>query len=281
MSADLDGSAPKATASPGAPTLPTIGDTLRRAREARGLSLVKLAQDTRIAVRFLEALERNDAEPFPAEVYLQGSLRSYANALGLDGAALVRRFFEEKLGGPTTTGDSYRATPAPRPADADGSPVWRQSLMLVAGLLALLAFVLTRWHQVKPSHPARESAGPGTHAAAAAAPSPAPAETTPLRLNLEAVENTWARIKADNVRVYEGILPEGTTRQFEANTRFNVRVSKALGLILTFQGRRIDPVHQPESGNIKELTLDRDGIRLREIRRTIAASPAVPAGAAP
>ena len=276
----MDGSAPKSAASTGTPTPPTIGESLRRAREARGLSLGKLAQDTRIAVRFLEALERNEAEPFPAEVYLQGSLRSYANALGLDGAALVRRFYEEKTGGSTTTGNAYRATPAPRPAPGDGSPVWRQSIMLIAGLLALLAFVLTRWHQVKPStlasNPDSRAVQARRGAEGHAAPSARAVETTPLKLNLEAVENTWARIKADDTRVFEGILPEGTTRQFEATTRFNVRVSKALGLILTFQDRRIDLVRPPESGNVKELTLDREGVRLREIRRAISASPASP-----
>ncbi len=67
----------------------TIGETLRAARERRGLSLSEASRLTRIAPRFLVALEEDDYAALPAPVYARGFLRSYAALLGLDPEPLV------------------------------------------------------------------------------------------------------------------------------------------------------------------------------------------------
>lgn len=66
-----------------------IGRSLRRAREIQGLSLAEVEERTRIRSRYLRDLEREDFDILPA-VYVTGSLKTYANFLGLDGAALSR-----------------------------------------------------------------------------------------------------------------------------------------------------------------------------------------------
>ena len=60
-----------------------VGSALRRAREVRGLSLDEAARDTRLRVEQLDALEREDFDVLPGEVYVRASLRTYANYLGL------------------------------------------------------------------------------------------------------------------------------------------------------------------------------------------------------
>lgn len=67
----------------------TIGETLRAARERRGLSLSEASRLTRIAPRFLVALEEDDYGALPAPVYARGFLRSYATLLGLEPEPLV------------------------------------------------------------------------------------------------------------------------------------------------------------------------------------------------
>src|ERR671917_2984021 len=66
-----------------------IGRTLELARKERGLSLKQVEQATKIRARYLGELERENFGVLPA-VYVQGSLRTYANFLHLDGEALVR-----------------------------------------------------------------------------------------------------------------------------------------------------------------------------------------------
>jgi cytoskeletal protein RodZ len=62
----------------------TFGQTLKRARTERGISLDAVASATRIARHHLEALERGDIESLPGGPFGRSYLRSYAEFLGLD-----------------------------------------------------------------------------------------------------------------------------------------------------------------------------------------------------
>src|ERR671921_3058401 len=66
-----------------------IGKTLRPAREKRGLSLQQVEEATKIRTRYLRDLENENFDVLPA-VYMLGSLKTYAEHLGLDGAAMTR-----------------------------------------------------------------------------------------------------------------------------------------------------------------------------------------------
>ena len=69
-----------------------LGETLRRARQARGITVEDAERATRIPRRYLEALEQENYTILPAPVYARGFLRSYAGYLGLDPAALLPLF---------------------------------------------------------------------------------------------------------------------------------------------------------------------------------------------
>jgi transcriptional regulator with XRE-family HTH domain len=66
-----------------------IGRTLRLAREKRDLSLKQVEEATKIRTRYLSDLENENFDVLPA-VYMLGSLKTYAEHLGLDGAAITR-----------------------------------------------------------------------------------------------------------------------------------------------------------------------------------------------
>jgi len=67
-----------------------VGERLRRAREARGLSLDAVAASTHIRERYLEALEEERFEEIPGTAYVKGFLRSYAVHLGLPEDEIMR-----------------------------------------------------------------------------------------------------------------------------------------------------------------------------------------------
>ena len=60
-----------------------VGSALRKARTKRGLTLEEAARDTRIRPDILAALEDEDFGHLMGDVYVRGSLRSYAQYLGL------------------------------------------------------------------------------------------------------------------------------------------------------------------------------------------------------
>lgn len=70
----------------------SIGESLRRAREDKGLDLDRVSDETRIAKRFLAALEAEDFSVFPGDPYAIGFLRNYAEYLGLDPAEMASSF---------------------------------------------------------------------------------------------------------------------------------------------------------------------------------------------
>ena len=68
-----------------------VGPELQSLREQQGLTLESLAAQTKIQRRILVAIEAGDWSSLPEPVYVQGFIRRYGNALGLDGNALARR----------------------------------------------------------------------------------------------------------------------------------------------------------------------------------------------
>jgi hypothetical protein len=63
---------------------PLSGAAFRRMRRDRGLTLDELAATLRISRPYLEAIEDDDYDNLPPEVYLRGFVRAYARALKLD-----------------------------------------------------------------------------------------------------------------------------------------------------------------------------------------------------
>ncbi len=86
----------------------TIGQQLRSAREERSVSLEQVAQETRIRLRFLHAIESDDFEALPSPVQVRGFIRAYASFLRLNAEPLLEMLETEKA--------PPLATPVARPA---------------------------------------------------------------------------------------------------------------------------------------------------------------------
>jgi transcriptional regulator with XRE-family HTH domain len=69
-----------------------IGNSLREARLRQGLDLAEIEQATKIRSRYLRALEEEQFELLPAQTYVKGFLKAYADQLGLDGDLYVEEF---------------------------------------------------------------------------------------------------------------------------------------------------------------------------------------------
>ena len=69
-----------------------LGQWLREARQAKGLSLEMVEAETRIRSPFLTALEEDNYDELPAEVHTKGFLRNYALFLGLDPVEALEKY---------------------------------------------------------------------------------------------------------------------------------------------------------------------------------------------
>ena len=95
-------------------TLQEIGDLLRQAREAQGLSCDQLAQSLKMGSEQLQALETGELEKLPEPVFIKAMTRRVASKLGLDGDSLISRL-QDVLPAPKTT---TNLSGAPGGADA-------------------------------------------------------------------------------------------------------------------------------------------------------------------
>lgn len=69
-----------------------FGDSLKRHREARGISLKAVAERTKIGPAFLIALERGDCSKWPGGIYSRAWIRAYAMAIDHDPEEVASEF---------------------------------------------------------------------------------------------------------------------------------------------------------------------------------------------
>jgi cytoskeleton protein RodZ len=69
-----------------------IGSLLRNARKNRNEDLSQVASTLRIRQVYLEAIENNQFNVLPGDIYVVGFIKSYATHLGLDSESIVERY---------------------------------------------------------------------------------------------------------------------------------------------------------------------------------------------
>ena len=112
-----------------------VGEELRDAREASGLSIQDMSEALRIRRVYLVALEEGRMRDLPSPAYAWGFVRNYANALGLDADEMVRRFRDSA--GPAAPRRHDLIFPEPVPERGMPTGI----LVLVGAVLAIGAYI--------------------------------------------------------------------------------------------------------------------------------------------
>ena len=271
----------------------TFGENLKREREMRGVSLEEITAATRIATRFLQALENEKWEQLPGGVFNRGFVRAVARFLGLDEENIVAEYalaVDDRPSVPLWTG---------RPPVVPPDRRWL-SWVLVAAIVAVLIagswFAMRRilaWRATKRaariaamsdaippalSELPPDSASPGgssepvpdTAPSSVAAAAPAAADPTTaayafppgpalLVLKVEAGMKTKVTIEADTDRLFDGTMMAGEAHVFSAKDRFDVSARDAGALLLELNGKTLAPIGPP--GKAGKVTLTRDTLK--------------------
>jgi len=72
--------------------MPDIGATLREARLRQRIDISEIESETKIRAKYLRALENEEWDLLPGPTYVKSFLRTYAEALGLDGKLLIEEY---------------------------------------------------------------------------------------------------------------------------------------------------------------------------------------------
>lgn len=74
----------------------SLGDYIRNIRISKGLCLEDIAEETKISMQNLIAIEENSFESLPAEVFTRGFYTFYARILSLDPELILEKYDSEK-----------------------------------------------------------------------------------------------------------------------------------------------------------------------------------------
>ncbi len=229
-----------------------IGERLRNAREARGLTLAAAETLTRIRVAYLQALEDEQFDLLPASVYARGFLRTYAVALGLDPDELTEAYpaaFDTPAQPPV-----FSSLPAEIPIHPAAPPSRARRIAVTVGAVALLIISVLGYiglqqmrqfaQPIPPKSPpaaVAEPPRPAPPVAQVTAPAPPPAPPgVPeggVELIVQASGTSWLLVLADGEEAFQGLIREGDVKVWRARERLTIRVGNTAAVSLRANGQ--------------------------------------------
>jgi cytoskeleton protein RodZ len=255
----------------------SIGQTLRAAREAQGMSLDDVAAHLRLMHRQIEAMESDDFASLGQSVFARGFVRNYARLLGLVPEDLLARMG----GAPSEAAPITQAEPPP-PAAWLTSP-WLILMLLGTLIVVAVPVALYLWlnSEVEEDLPSRQPSAMQMESAPAVAPAPvaAPAEapapegTSPVPaeqlvpmpaaplpaptfqdpaeagapaesdsvLRFDFGDEAWVEVKDGSGRmVHRQLNPAGSRLDIQGQPPFDLVVGNATQVRMHYNGRPID-----------------------------------------
>ena len=219
----------------------TVGERLRAAREAKGLSLAEVAARTRVPLRHLEAIETSNFAGLPSSTYAVGFVRSYARAVDADEVKLAHDTRVE-------VANTVRTQPAYQPYEvADPKRVPSRSTVIVATGLGVAVLVLAALFFATTLFRGNGPAGAGAPPVVATVPTPAPTAavaSTGGQVRLTATDEVWLRIyDAEDKTLKLGTLQPGETYDVPADANNPmINVGRPDKLTVTLNGSPVAPL---------------------------------------
>lgn len=245
----------------------SIGDYLRRERELRNIPLEEVAEATKIHIGTLKAIEEGQTELLPAEVFVRGFIRCYAEYIGLDPNDVLLRYPQAK--------QAQQAEHISLPSELKvshfppryGKYLWTSMLILISVLvLGIIVYIGWRPSSIPPKpqkavsmvgQKSIPSASANTLVSVQANAAQTAQKEFPnsTRHVLRAIfkEDTWIQTIIDEQALREYYFRAGETFAWAINDRISLRIGNAGGAELYFDDKPLKPLGN--SGEVVSVTL--------------------------
>src|SRR5215831_13124924 len=122
----------------------SLGEELKRRREGRGITLRQISDDTRINMRFLQAIENDNYRVLPGAMFNRRFVAAVAKYIGMDEEEAVRWYIEQEQGHPDNDSGGYIPPDLNAVAVVEDSQSSRAWIAVVA-ILALAGLIYVGW----------------------------------------------------------------------------------------------------------------------------------------
>ncbi len=214
-----------------------IGSSLREARLRQGVEFGEAEQATKIRSKYLRALEEEQFDVLPAETYVRGFLRTYAEFLGLDGQLYVDEFNSRFVATAEETVRTPRRTPRrPRQQRRVES---RGVVFALLGIAAVTGLIIVAWRYgggerstVLPTGSALTSAQP-----------PVSLGPTPALLSIRGLHgSSLVQVRAQSATgrpLYSGTLVRGAVQRFRNPKRLWLKIDAPANVRVVVAGHTV------------------------------------------
>ena len=251
----------------------SVGEILRRERQAQGREMSEIAEDLCITQRYLRAIEEDDLKCLPGIFFYKSFVKQYASLLGLDDTKLPLVLEEEPL--PLPGQNPKYALRQVDPIVADTNRKYFSDKRVAVPVAALFVVLLgcsgfyTWWS--KASHgivSAKSQSGPNIAVPVVNTSTKNPtvdvtAETGPdggVVLSISATETTWLSITSEGKKIFSGVLEPTQTKTLRASDVAKMKVGNAGGLDVRLNGKSIGPIGP--RGQVREVVFTGDKVQI-------------------
>ncbi|MBD0326229.1 MAG: helix-turn-helix domain-containing protein [Pyrinomonadaceae bacterium] len=231
-----------------------FGEELRLAREARGISLREISEQTRISVRYLEAIESNDYKRLPGGIFNRSFIKAYAKYVGYDEQAALEGYTRTAREQGDAV-DEVSTTPYQSRVYTDGntrSPIVTLLLtILILAVLSLGVWGAKHWYErreaarqsgdsssTNPQSAQQQPSAPSSAPSNSSAPAP---QTNAFHIQIKARgESVWVSTQLDDSKKASGfVLQADEAREFEPQQSLKIGYApvKAKALEVNINGR--------------------------------------------
>ncbi len=247
----------------------SFGDSFRKKREEKGLELKEVAEELNLRKKYLKALEEEQFEEMPAEVYTVGFIKNYARVLDLDAEALVKQYRRK-----------FKKSDEGEGSFSSGisSILWTGIVVLVSLTLVSLGFRLQVQQERLGDSVAEETEEPLKEALERVEAEPEESEENDMHLNQQveseqleldvlAVDETWIFVTFDGLRKRELLLQPGEIVSWEAEESIRMYIGNAAGIRLYHDGIQLPPLGEEAEVVSKVITIDDGELLVRDVGR--------------
>lgn len=255
----------------------TLGEKLRQAREARGITISEVADQTRISPLYIESIEKDDYSPLPGGIFNKGFVKSFAKYVGVDEQEALQDY-QKLVGSQTSSIDEEPKTRRPEVLTDDRATISNLPTIIIAililGLMTWGVLALVRYIQSPPTEQATNQTGNANTNANTVSnislPNVNTASTSGVSMNNLKVEIKAVKSAVSLVSVNDGdrsnsLLAVEKSKAFEPkeSLRFSYSISKAKNVELTINGKQIAVPTAPQTAgrSIIDFEINKDNVQ--------------------